>query len=198
MPTTARLAEAFQYANELHAEQIRKGSGTPYVAHLLGVASLVLEAGGDEELAMAGLLHDAVEDQGGIPTLDEIRRRFGDRVADVVDGCTDAVVTPKPPWRERKEAYIAHLPAASKDVVTVSCADKLYNARSILADYRVVGEELWQRFTGRKDGTLWYYRTLLATFRSTEAPAYLVDELARVVTEVHELAGVDPKTGQAA
>lgn len=197
MPTTARLAEAFTYANELHTEQVRKGSGTPYVAHLLGVASLVFEAGGDEDLAIAGLLHDAVEDQGGIPTLDEIRRRFGERVADVVDGCTDAVVTPKPPWRERKEAYIAHLPEASADVLMVSSADKLYNARSILQDYREVGEELWQRFTGRKDGTLWYYRSLLAAFRKAGAPAYLVDELGRVVHEVHRLSGVDPETGEA-
>jgi (p)ppGpp synthase/HD superfamily hydrolase len=188
---TDRLAEAFAYANELHATQVRKGSNSPYVAHLMGVASLVLEAGGDEDLAIAGLLHDAVEDQGGLPVLEEIRKRFGDRVASVVEGCTDATVVPKPPWRERKEAYLAHLPEASEDVRTVSCADKLYNARSILMDYRAIGDDLWDRFRGKKEGTLWYYRSLLEAFRTAGAPDLLLDELGRVVTEVHHLAGED-------
>jgi GTP pyrophosphokinase len=155
---------AFIFAAEKHRGQTRKASTIPYIAHLIGVASLVLEAGGDEDLAIAALLHDVVEDCGGAPMLKEIRRRFGQRVAKVVDGCTDADTYPKPTWRERKEKYLRHLKAADADTRLVSAADKLNNVRSILSDYRAVGESVWSRFKGGREGTLWYYRTLLDIF----------------------------------
>jgi len=148
----------------MHAGQGRKHSCVPYLAHLMGVAATVLEAGGDEDLAIAALLHDVVEDCGGRPMLKEVQRRFGKRVARIVDGCTDAYESPKPPWRERKENYIAHLEKADKDTRLVSAADKLNNVRSILIDYREVGEFVWERFNGGREGTLWYYRTLRDEF----------------------------------
>src|SRR5215831_3412318 len=135
-----RFLRAFQFAAEKHAGQTRKASTIPYVSHLMGVASLVLEAGGDEDLAIAALLHDVVEDCGGIPMLKEVRRRFGSRVAKIVDGCTDTYTVPKPPWRELKENYLRHLKTADAETRLVSAADKLNNVRSILADYRQIGE----------------------------------------------------------
>src|SRR6202046_3706106 len=160
-----RFLRAFQFAAEKHAGQTRKASTIPYIAHLMGVASLVLEAGGDEDLAIAALLHDVVEDCGGAPILTEVRRRFGKRVAHVVDGCTDSDTDPKPPWRERKENYLRHLKRADAGTRLVSAADKLNNIRSILTDYREIGESVWARFNGGRDGTLWYYRALRDEFR---------------------------------
>jgi (p)ppGpp synthase/HD superfamily hydrolase len=160
----SRFLRAFEFAAQNHAGQLRKASTIPYIAHLMGVASLVLEAGGDEDLAIAALLHDVVEDCGGEPMLKEIGRRFGTRVADMVDGCTDADTYPKPPWRERKEKYIRQLKTADADTRLVSAADKLNNLRSILSDYRAVGESVWSRFNGGREGTLWYYRTLRDVF----------------------------------
>jgi (p)ppGpp synthase/HD superfamily hydrolase len=159
-----RFLRAFLFAAEKHKGQTRKASTIPYIAHLMGVASLVLEAGGDEDLAIAALLHDVVEDCGGVPMRKEVRRRFGKRVAAIVDGCTDADTDPKPPWRERKEQYLRHLKTADADTRLVSAADKLNNVRSILSDYRAVGESVWSRFKGGREGTLWYYRTLLEIF----------------------------------
>jgi (p)ppGpp synthase/HD superfamily hydrolase len=159
-----RFLRAFQFAAEKHAGQTRKASTIPYIAHLMGVASLVLEAGGDEDLAIAALLHDVVEDCGGAPMLEEVHRRFGGRVAKVVDGCTDADTVSKPPWRERKEKYIQHLKHADADTRLVGAADKLNNVRSILSDYRAIGESVWSRFNGGREGTLWYYRTLRDQF----------------------------------
>jgi len=159
-----RFQRAFQFAAQMHSGQTRKASTIPYIAHLMGVASLVLEAGGDEDLAIAGLLHDVVEDCGGVPMLKEVRRRFGKRVAEVVDGCTDAYEVPKPPWRERKESYIRRLKKESADTRLVSAADKLNNVCSILSDYRAIGESVWSRFNGQRDGTLWYYQTLRDEF----------------------------------
>ena len=156
----ARFSKAFLFAAEKHAGQVRKASTIPYIAHLIGVASLVLEAGGDEDLAIAALLHDVVEDCGGAPMQKEVERRFGKRVAKVVDGCTDADTYPKPPWRERKEKYIARLKKEGADTKLVSAADKLNNIRSIISDYRAIGESVWSRFNGGREGTLWYYRTL--------------------------------------
>jgi (p)ppGpp synthase/HD superfamily hydrolase len=182
---TDRYREALGFAFDLHRAQIRKGSGTPYMAHLIGVSSLALEHGADEDEAIAALLHDAVEDQGGLPTLDAIRTRFGDRVASIVAGCTDADTVPKPPWRERKERYLAHLPLASRSVVMVSSCDKLYNARSIVADLRRVGPAVWDRFTGGRDGSLWYYRSLAAVFTTLAAP--VAADLARTVAEIDAL-----------
>lgn len=162
----SRFLRAFQFAAEKHSGQTRKASTIPYIAHLMGVASLVLEAGGDEELAIAALLHDVVEDCGGSRMLKEVQRRFGKRVAHVVEGCTDvdAFSDAKLPWRERKEKYIAHLRTADADTRLVSAADKLNNVRSILSDYRAIGESVWSRFNGGREGTLWYYRTLLDVF----------------------------------
>ncbi|WP_026732399.1 HD domain-containing protein [Fischerella sp. PCC 9605] len=185
-----RFTEALTYATQLHAKQVRKGSGVPYIAHLLGVASIALEYGANEDEAIAALLHDAIEDQGGAATREEIRRRFGDRVTAIVDGCTDADTTPKPPWRERKQVYIAHLATASPSVLLVSAADKLHNAQSITKDYRLLGESLWQRFQGGKEGTLWYYRALVTAFRQIGSYP-LFEELERVVSELEDLTSGD-------
>ncbi len=159
-----RFDRALLFAAEKHAFQTRKASKIPYFAHLIGVTSLVLEAGGDEDMAIAALLHDVVEDCGGHKMLKEVKRRFGPRVAKIVDGCTDAYIIPKPPWQERKENYIAHLKTADVETRLVSAADKLNNVRSILSDYREIGEFVWSRFSGGREGTLWYYRTLCDEF----------------------------------
>jgi (p)ppGpp synthase/HD superfamily hydrolase len=181
--------DALVYAARLHAKQIRKGTTIPYVSHLLGVAGIVLEHGGNEVETIAALLHDAVEDQGGADTREEIRRRFGDAVVSIVDGCTDAEVIPKPPWKERKEQYIARLSHASPSILLVSAADKLHNARAILGDYRALGENLWDRFNGGKEGTLWYYKSLVDAFKQAAGTALapLIEELERVVGEIEKL-----------
>ncbi|HBE19676.1 MAG TPA: phosphohydrolase [Cyanobacteria bacterium UBA11149] len=186
MKLSEKFTEALTFATQLHANQIRKGSGVPYVAHLLAVASIALEYGANEAEAIAALLHDAIEDCGGAATRAEICRRFGNTVTDIVDGCTDTDTVPKPPWRQRKEAYIAHISTASASVRLVSAADKLHNAQSILRDYRLLREDLWQRFRGGKEGTLWYYRALVEAFRTHESSP-IVDELERVVTELENL-----------
>jgi len=188
-----RFMRAFQFAAEKHAGQTRKASTIPYLAHLMGVASLVLEAGGDEDLAIAAFLHDVVEDCGGAPMLKEVRRRFGARVAEVVDGCTDADTYPKPPWRERKEKYLRHLKKADADTRLVSAADKLNNVRSILADYREVGEYVWSRFNGGRDGTLWYYRALLEEFLR-RSPNRITRELALAVKQLDAAVGAEQKS----
>lgn len=184
---TGRFKAALDYAFELHAHQKRKSTQIPYISHLLGVTSLVLEDSGDEDEAIAALLHDAVEDQGGMPILDEIRARFGERVAQIVDGLTDAYGFPKPPWRERKELYLEHLKSADPAVRRVSLADKLHNARSILASLQTIGPSTWNRFNGGREGTLWYYRSLVEIFQQGE-PSFMVTELARVVAEIERLA----------
>lgn len=181
-----RFSEALTYAAELHATQIRKGSGVPYIAHLLGTASIALEYGASEDEAIAALLHDAIEDRGGPTTREAIRQRFGDTVTAIVDGCTDSDATPKPPWRDRKQAYIDRIPTACHSVRLVSAADKLYNVRSILKDYRELGDLVWERFKGKKDGTLWYYNSLVAAFRQAELTP-IVEELARTVLELNKL-----------
>jgi len=189
-PLTGRFADAVTFACELHRTQTRKGTQIPYVAHLLGVAALALEHGADEEEAIAAILHDAVEDQGGAATAARIRERFGARVADIVLSCSDTDVVPKPPWRERKERYVAHLAGATESARLVSACDKLHNARAILADYRELGETLWQRFSGGREGTLWYYRAVLEQFRAAPpgpSGRRLVDELHRVVESLEQL-----------
>jgi (p)ppGpp synthase/HD superfamily hydrolase len=190
--TTPRLGEAFEaalpLAAELHRHHARKGGGDiPYVGHLLSVAGLVIEAGGNETQAIAALLHDAVEDQGGQPTLEKLRNRFGDDVANIVKECSDTDVTPKPPWHERKQAYIHHLEAVSDDTILVSLADKLDNARAILRDFRQVGSDLWERFSAKdpKDH-LWYYDSLLAVYKR-RTHSWMVDELERVLDELKQL-----------
>lgn len=187
MTLTNRFADALTLANRLHAGQVRKGTAVPYVAHVLAVSGIALEHGADEDEAIAALLHDAVEDCGGTPVLADIRQRFGDRVADIVSACSDTDVTPKPPWQARKEAYLAHLKDAPASVRLVSAADKLHNARAILADYRQIGEALWSRFNASKAQTLWYYRALVEAFDAHGATA-LVQELDRTVTEIEHRA----------
>jgi (p)ppGpp synthase/HD superfamily hydrolase len=186
-----RFLRAFEFAAEKHKGQTRKASTIPYIAHLMGVASLVLEAGGDEDLAIAALLHDVVEDCGGAPMLKEVRRRFGARVAKIVDGCTDADTHPKPPWRERKEKYIRHLKSADADTRLVSAADKLNNVRSILSDYRAIGESVWSRFNGGREGTLWYYRTLRDVFLRYKRNR-ITRDLELAVNELDSLSGGEP------
>jgi len=180
-----KFERALLCASRLHKDQVRKGTSTPYITHLLAVASIVGENGGTEDEVVAALLHDAPEDQGGEATLREIRASFGDEVAEIVDGCTDTYEDPKPPWRGRKERYLAHLASAPDSVRLVSSADKLHNARTVLSDYRLFGEDLWARFNGKKVGTLWYYRAIVDALRG-ECP--IVGELDRVVTELERLA----------
>jgi hypothetical protein len=187
-PLSERFGAALAYATRVHAGQFRKGTSIPYVSHVLAVAALVLEDGGGEDEAIAALLHDAVEDGEGRRELERIRRQFGETVAAIVWACSDTDQKPKPPWRERKERYIAHLQEASPEVLRVSCADKVHNARSILLDYRTQGEKLWGRFSASGDETLWYYEQLLGAFRR-RGGGQLVDELARVVGEIGRLSG---------
>ena len=181
--------DALAFVARLHRDQFRKGTGIPYVSHLMSVSSLIMEFGGTETEAIAGLLHDAIEDQGGDRIRKVIQKRYGDDVTKIVVACTDADTIPKPPWRERKEAYIAHLETAPDSVRLVSGCDKLHNARAILLDYREHGEKLWSRFKGGKDGSLWYYRTITDILLK-EGPNQLAAELDRVVTEIERLAGV--------
>lgn len=188
MQYSRRVDAALCFAAQLHHDQERKGSGTPYLCHLLAVAAIAGEAGAGEDEFIAALLHDAVEDQGGKPTLDRIRGLFGDGVADIVAGCTDTDVMPKPPWRKRKEDYIAHLAHATPSVRLVSCSDKLHNARAIVADVRTRGDQTWEIFKGGKEGTLWYYRALVGAFRAHGAPSALLAELDRTVSEMERLA----------
>jgi len=191
-----RFGKAFLFAAEKHAQQTRKKTGVPYISHLMSVAALVLEAGGDEEQAIAALLHDVVEDCGGQPMLAEVRRRFGDRVAGIVAACTDTYATPKPPWKQRKLDYLDLLRGSNEDVRLVSAADKLHNVRTILADYRTTGDSVFERFSGRRDGTLWYYRAVLDVLRSGK-PNRLVEELERVVTELETLVRQGARGGAA-
>jgi hypothetical protein len=178
---------ALVYATTIHAGQVRRKTGMPYVAHLLGVTSIVLEHGGNEEEAIGAVLHDAVEDAGGQRRLQDIRERFGETVAAIVMGCTDSDVFPRPPWRERKEAYLKHLPEASASVRLVAAADKLHNARALRRILRSIGPSIWERYSGGKEGTLWYFRALADGFASA-GPASLADELGHVVTEIEQLA----------
>jgi (p)ppGpp synthase/HD superfamily hydrolase len=178
---TPRFTEAMAYAAEKHATQTRKGGAIPYLGHLLSVAGYVIEAGGTETEAIAALLHDAAEDQGGEETLAEIRQKFGADVASIVAECSDTVLTPKPPWRERKENYIHHLSEASDSAVLVSLADKLHNAHAILRDFRAHGDELWQRFSVKDPADhLWYYKSLLEVY-AARFHNWMVDELREVI-----------------
>jgi DNA-binding CsgD family transcriptional regulator/5'-deoxynucleotidase YfbR-like HD superfamily hydrolase len=187
-PSQPPTREAFVYASQLHKRQVRKGTQIPYISHVLAVASIALEHGANENEAIAALLHDAVEDAGGPPVREEIRRRFGEEVAKIVDGCTDTDESPKPPWRARKEAYIAHLRDSSRSVALVSAADKLHNSRAILLDYRALGDQLWERFNADKLEILWYYRSVIDVFRETNnVPSAVVEDLERVVAELGRL-----------
>lgn len=184
---TDRYAQAVAYASQLHANQTRKTTSIPYISHLLGVSSLVLEAGGDEDMAIAALLHDGPEDQGGQASLDDIRERFGNRVAHIVEGCTDSFAEDpedKAPWKERKIAYLQHLNEADLDTLTVSLADKLHNARAIVTDLMIHGETTWERFNAKKDGTLWYYQSILDVALQSNAPQFLQVNLQDAVADM--------------
>jgi (p)ppGpp synthase/HD superfamily hydrolase len=187
---SSRFEDAMVFAAQLHSEQVRKGSKTPYIAHLMATASLVLENGGGEDEAIAALLHDAIEDQGGKRIGMEIRMLFGEKVAGIVEACSDADTIPKPPWRGRKEAYLERLKSASPSVILVSMADKLHNARSLLRDYRRDGATMWDKFNGGKDGTLWYYRSLVEIYQPNGSDS-LVNELELVVTELEKLTALE-------
>lgn len=177
---TDRFDEALHFAHRLHRDQMRKGTSIPHISHLMIVAALVIEHGGNEDQAIGALLHDAAEDQGGAETLEEIRKRFGDAVAEIVSDCTDAWTEPKPDWRVRNEAYLSKLPAKPPQSLLVSLADKTHNAEAILFDYRVLGDPLWQRFNGGADGTRWYYNALADVF-SRKMPGRLSNRLSRAV-----------------
>ncbi len=192
-PNWERLADGIAFALAIHAAQQRKGTHTPYISHLLAVAAIVLEFGGDEEQAIAAMLHDAIEDQGAHQE-PAIAERFGPRVAHIVRGCTDADTMPKPPWRDRKLAYIAHLDAAEPDMLLVSAADKLHNARAICSDLRHIGPAVFERFKGGQEGTIWYYSALVERFCAL-MPGALATELQRAVREIGTLAREDAHAG---
>jgi len=189
------LQRAFLYAAKKHAGQTRKQSAVPYLSHLMAVASLVLEAGGDEDMALAALLHDVVEDCGGMPRLREIRRQFGTRVAKIVEGCTDSFAEPKAEWAERKIDYLREVQHADADTRLVSASDKLHNVRTILADYRQHGEAIWTRFSGKKEGTLWYYRALSDEYQR-RSPNRITRELEIAVAELERAAGKKPRSSK--
>ena len=185
-PLTSRFDAAFAYAHAAHGTQLRKGTTAPYIGHLMGVASIVLDDGGSEDEAIGALLHDAAEDAGGRERAADIRARFGDAVATIVEDCTDAWTTPKPAWIERKRHYVGHartLPPAS-----VSAADKVHNAYAILRDLRNVGDAVWDRFTGKPDDVLWYYQSLVRAYREAGG-GRLVDELDRIVRGIEREMG---------
>lgn len=192
MQLSPQFAKAVQYAASAHAQQKRNGTDIPYIAHLLAVASIALEHGANENEAIAALLHDAPEDAGGEERLEDIRKQFGDIVAEIVEGCTDTFATPKPAWKKRKEDYIAKIPSASSSIRFISASDKLHNARSILRDYREIGDDLWSRFAGGKVGVLWYYRSLISAYGQGESFRRegfedLVVELNNVVSELERI-----------
>jgi (p)ppGpp synthase/HD superfamily hydrolase len=189
-----RFGEALLYALEAHEGQQRKGTETPYIGHVLGVCALVLEDGGGEDEAIAGLLHDAAEDAGGRARLEEIEERFGPGVAAIVEACSDTLETPKPPWRERKEAYVAAAEHHPPEVLRVSLADKLYNVRTIVRDYRQLGETLWSRFSAYREDVFWYYGSLLAVYRRRLPESPMVAELEHAFAELQELAGAGTAT----
>lgn len=188
MTLTQRFDEAVRYAREVHAAQTRKGTSAPYITHLLGVASIVLDDGGNEDEAIAALLHDAAEDHGGRPRLEDIRTRFGDAVARIVEDCTDSWEAPKPPWAERKRAYAEHARSLPPSSLRVSVADKVHNTYAILRDLRNEGESVWNRFNAAPDDVIAYYRSLVRAFREAGG-GKLVDELDRIVRGIEREMG---------
>ncbi len=185
----SRFGQALAYADSAHAGQLRKGTTVPYIAHLLGVAALALEHGADEDEAIAALLHDTVEDCGGLDRLRDVRERFGPNVADIVMGCTDATEIPKPPWKERKQTYIHDLQAASPSVLLVVACDKLHNVRSLVLALQHQADDAWRIFKGGKNGTLWYYRAVYNVLAQRGVRPILLDDLKASIEEAHGLAG---------
>ena len=181
---TTKFEQALIYATQLHANQTRKVDKIPYISHLMSVSALILEAGGTEDEAIAGLLHDAIEDQGGQATREEIREKFGETVVEIVDGCTETDITPKPPWKQRKIDYIENISNGSDSVKLVSLADKLHNARSLLVGYRNKGDKLWDYFNGTKEDKLWFYRELLKVYQQGNVN-FMTVELERILDELN-------------
>jgi (p)ppGpp synthase/HD superfamily hydrolase len=189
MPTlTRRFDEAFRYAHEVHGAHVRKGNQTPYIGHLMGVSSIVLDDGGSEDEAIAALLHDAAEDFGGRPRLEDIRARFGDAVAQIVEDCTDSWDTPKLPWLERKRAYVEHARGLPPPSLRVAAADKVHNAYAILRDLRNTGDQVWARFNAPADDVVAYYESLVRAFRASGG-GRLVEELERIVKGIQREMG---------
>jgi (p)ppGpp synthase/HD superfamily hydrolase len=189
MPTlTRRFDEAFVYTHEAHASQTRKGNGAPYLGHLMGVASIVIDDGGSEDEAIAALLHDAAEDRGGRERLADIRARFGDAVAGIVEDCTDSWTEPKAPWAERKRQYAEHARTLAPASLRVSAADKVHNAYAILRDLRNIGDAVWTRFNANADDILAYYQSLVRAYREAGG-GRLVDELDRIVRAIEREMG---------
>jgi (p)ppGpp synthase/HD superfamily hydrolase len=186
-----RLRLAFDYAATLHAADLRKGARVPYLSHLLEVCAIVLRYGGNEDAAIAALLHDAAEDHGGRPRLVDIQRNFGKTVASIVEECTDSTTSPKQSWEVRKRDYVRHLPEASRGGLLVSAADKLSNVRAILSDHYVVGDDVYKRFKRPKRRTLWYYNALSKAF-TAHLGGDLSRELRRTVTELNRVSKYKP------
>jgi len=187
---TSRLTDAFSFAFDAHREQTKKGSAVPYISHLLEVSGLVLTYGGNEDEAIAALLHDTVEDHPDLVSFQSIGKRFGSKVAQIVESCSDSTTIPKPPWKPRKERYIEHLRGANESVLMVAAADKLSNVRAVIKDYRQIGDGVWKRFNAGKSDQLWYYRTVteaLTEAAGTGRAHVLVQDLKRAVTELEEL-----------
>jgi (p)ppGpp synthase/HD superfamily hydrolase len=185
---TSRFDDAFRYAHDVHGAQTRKGTGAPYISHLMGVASIVLDDGGGEDEAIGALLHDAAEDHGGRARLEDIRGRFGNDVAKIVEDCTDSWSEPKEPWLERKQAYIQHARTLSGPSLRVSIADKVHNSYAILRDLRNAGERVWERFTATPDDVVAYYESLVRAYREAGGGP-LVDELDRIVRGIQREMG---------
>jgi (p)ppGpp synthase/HD superfamily hydrolase len=185
---TARFDDAFLYAHQVHGKQTKKGTAVPYVGHLMGVASLVLDDGGSEDEVVASLLHDAAEDHGGRARLDDIRTRFGSSVAKIVEDCTDSFATPREPWSERKRRYAEHARTLSASSLRVSAADKVHNTYSILRELRAIGEQVWERYEASPDDVLAYYQALVRSYREAGG-GRLVDELERIVRGIEREMG---------
>jgi|SRR3954470_2029117 len=185
---TRRFDEAFAYAHATHAGHTRKGNGAPYIGHLMGVASIVIDDGGDEDQAIAALLHDAAEDCGGRGRLEDIRARFGEAVAKIVEDCTDSWSMPKAPWAERKKQYAEHARTLGAASLRVSAADKVHNAYAILRDLRNVGDQVWERFNAGADDIVAYYQALVRAYREAGG-GRLVDELDRIVRAIEREMG---------
>lgn len=188
---TARLIQAFEFAAQEHKYQVRKDTNIPYISHLMSVSALVYENGGDEDQAIAGLLHDVIEDADPPSRVPHIRKviheQFGPRVLRLVEGCTDGEADEKgekAPWRERKETYLEALKYKPEELLLVSCCDKLHNARAIWTDLNSIGKVLFERFTGKEAGTLWYYQTLVEIFQQRLPNIVAVRELAATVEQI--------------
>ena len=181
---TDRFFTAMAYAAEAHKDQVRKSTNIAYISHPFGVASLVLEARGDEDQAIAGLLHDVAEDCGGEERLTEIAALFGDRVAKIVRGCSDSLVVDedkKAPWRERKETHLSHLRSADADVLLVTAADKTHNARAIATDIQSIGGQVWERFNSDSESIIWYYRSIFGVLEGAGVTAVLLNPLSTAI-----------------